>query len=119
MTPQEIDRQTRQAFAIERRERDALLRQQRSVQPTAAAIMDATMFARGKHNGSFINHPELWRGKEYFEVIEHAYAGLVQDHETQGVPYSERQLLSYIAGFLVGFMQAMQEIETDEQEVEE
>ncbi len=118
MTPQEQDIQTRQAFAIERRERDALLRQQRSVQPTAASIMEATMFARGKHNGSCINHPELWRGKEDFEVIEHAHAEFVQTHQVQGVPYSERQLLSYIAGFLVGFLQAMQEIETDEQEVQ-
>jgi len=118
MTPQERDIQTRQAFAIERRERDAILRQQRLARPTAAAIMDATMFARGKHNGSFINHPELWRGKEYDEVIEHAHAEFVQAHQVQGVPYSERQLLSYIAGFLVGFMQAMQDVETEEEEVQ-
>ncbi len=76
------------------------------------------MFARGKHNGSCINHPQMWRGKEYDEVIEHAYAQLIQAHQVQGMPYSERQLLSYIAGFLVGFVQVMQEVETDEEEVQ-
>ncbi len=53
MTPQELDIQTRQAFAIDRRKRDELLRQQRAVQSTAACIVDATVFARGMKGSHF------------------------------------------------------------------